>query len=177
MAVSGLVVLKDDSLLSNWNVTCLAGVVFGFDFPIIGTTAEVAIGDVLTLVVDVEELRLTVFGDNVGEVASSACMTTSGFILLVALPDIASNMLFSLVFILVWRMLTISDFFISSVSSVVNLGLILPCSSIKVFSLSIFCGSAFMNSLSVSFTGTCCFNERASLEMVTSRSSPRRSLS
>ena len=50
-------------------VTCFAGVPSGFDLPIIGTIAEVAIGDVLTLVVDVEELRVAVMAEGFGSSA------------------------------------------------------------------------------------------------------------
>lgn len=73
--------------------------------------------------------------------------------MLVPLPEIASNMLFKRFFMLVCRMLTMSDFFISSVESVVKRGFIEPCSSISVFILSIFSGLALMNNFSVSFTG------------------------
>lgn len=50
--------MGDVSLLEIWKVTCLEAVEVGLGLPIIGTMAEVAMGLVLTLVVEVDELRL-----------------------------------------------------------------------------------------------------------------------
>lgn len=83
----------------------------------------------------------------VRSLTSSAWITTFGSISLEAFPDIASNILFSLAFMLVCRIVKISDCFISSASSPPNLP-VTSCSSISVFILSIFCGSALMNNLS-----------------------------
>lgn len=49
----------------NWKVTCFPGVKIVLDLPIMGTTADVEIGDVLILVVEVDEFKVVRIDDGV----------------------------------------------------------------------------------------------------------------
>lgn len=123
----------------------------------LGIIAAVESGVVLILVVVVKELRVAqvtehvIGGVNVALI-SSACITTSGLILFSAFPEIASNILCSLAFILVCLIFRMSSLFISSTLSVANLTFMLVGSSTSDFNRSFRSGSALINSFSVNLT-------------------------
>ena len=89
---TGIWLGKVDTLdVGKLNVTCLVVGDFVSESDLrIGTIEDVEIGDVLIVIVVVDELR-DVYADELGGLTSSACITTSGSILWAAKKNVISN--------------------------------------------------------------------------------------